>query len=68
MAKKKQKKSAKNMCSMGCRADTGLIYFLGFIGAAVYYIKQAPEFWIGVWGIIKALVWPAILVFKLLGL
>jgi hypothetical protein len=46
----------------------GGIYFLGFIGAAVYYIQQSTGFWNGVVGVLKALVWPAFLVYKLLHL
>ena len=42
------------------------IYGLGFIGALVYYLSTATGFWMGVLGILKALVWPAILVFQLL--
>ena len=45
----------------------GAVYGLGFIGAAVYYISNATGFWNGVLGFLKALVWPAMLVFKLLG-
>jgi hypothetical protein len=41
-------------------------YFLGFIGAAVYYIGHADSFWMGVLGFIKAIVWPALLVYELL--
>ncbi|MCL4378408.1 MAG: hypothetical protein M1409_08550 [Actinobacteria bacterium] len=44
----------------------GAAYGLGFIGAAVYYISHAAAFWPGVLGFLKALVWPAFLVFKLL--
>jgi hypothetical protein len=40
----------------------GGIYGLGFIGAAVYYISNATGFWMGVLGVLKALVWPAFLV------
>ena len=46
----------------------GGIYFVGFIGASVYYIQQSATFWQGVVGVLKALVWPAFLVHKLLGL
>ena len=53
------KKHIKNSCG-GCG------YFLGFLGAAVYYLSTATGFWNGVWGIIKALVWPAFLVFEVL--
>lgn len=41
-------------------------YFLGFIGAAVYFIQHADSFWAGVLGFLKAIVWPALLVYKLL--
>ena len=42
------------------------VYGLGFIGAAVFYIKTATGFWAGVGGFLKALVWPAFLVYYLL--
>ena len=49
----------------GC-GTAGAVYGLGFIGAAVYYISAASGFWMGVLGFLKALVWPAFLVFELL--
>jgi len=63
MAKKKWKgwDSCKNSC------NGGSIYGLGFIGAAVYYIQVATGFWSGVLGVLKAIVWPAFLIHKLLG-
>lgn len=42
------------------------VYGLGFIGAAVYFIGHAGTFWLGVLGFLKALVWPALLVFEAL--
>lgn len=45
---------------------SGAIYCLGFIGAVVFYIGQATSFWIGVLGFLKAIVWPAFLVYELL--
>jgi hypothetical protein len=36
------------------------------IGAAIYFISQATSFWLGILGFLKALVWPAILVFEAL--
>lgn len=50
-----------------CKGAGGM-YGLGFIGAAVYYIQNATGFWNAALGIIKAIVWPAFLVYKLLGL
>jgi hypothetical protein len=52
-------------------APSGAIYGLGVIGAAIYYISLANTFWLGVLGFLKALVWPAFLVYgalKYLGL
>jgi hypothetical protein len=43
----------------------GAVYGLGFIGAAIYFISHAAGFWVGVLGFLKALVWPAFLVYGL---
>ena len=40
------------------------VYGLGFIGAAIFFIGQAGTFWLGVLGFLKAIVWPAFLVFE----
>ena len=40
------------------------VYGLGLIGAAVYFIVHACSFWMGVLGVLKAIVWPAILVYE----
>lgn len=42
------------------------VYGLGFIGAAIYFIAHATSFWMGVLGFLKAIVWPAFLIYKLL--
>lgn len=44
----------------------GAVYFLGFIGALVYYVQRADGFWLGVLGILKAFVWPAFVIYDLL--
>lgn len=44
----------------------GGAYMLGVIGAAVYFIQHAASFWDGVLGLLKAFIWPAIVVYKLL--
>jgi len=44
----------------------GGFMFLAFIGAAVYFVSQATDFWSGVLGILKAIVWPAFLVYQVL--
>ena len=47
-------------------SSSNAVYGLGFIGAAIYYILQATDFWMGVLGFLKALVWPAFLVYEAL--
>jgi hypothetical protein len=52
-------------------ASSNAVYGLGLIGSAIYFIAHATSFWMGVLGILKAIVWPAILAylaFKHLGL
>jgi hypothetical protein len=44
----------------------GGIYGMAFIGALIYFISHAASFWIGVFGVIKALFWPAFLIYHLL--
>ncbi|MGE5828998.1 MAG: hypothetical protein ACM30G_11655 [Micromonosporaceae bacterium] len=44
----------------------GAVYFFGLIGALVFYIQQADGFWNGVLGVLKALVWPAFVIYDLL--
>ena len=46
-------------------ATTGTGYGLGMIGALVWFWKQADGFWDHVGGVLKALVWPAFLVYDL---
>jgi len=45
---------------------SNVVYGLGFIGAAIYYIQMAVGFWAGVVGFLKAIVWPAFLVYDAL--
>jgi hypothetical protein len=47
-------------------AAGGGFYFLGMVGAAVYYIRAADSFGEGLLGFLKALVWPAFLVYEAL--
>jgi hypothetical protein len=42
------------------------VYGLAFLGALVYYIQHAHTFVEGLLGLLKALVWPAMIVYKLL--
>ena len=49
-------------------AGSGAIYGLCVIGALVYYIQHAGTFWMGILGIIKALFWPSVILYKVLEL
>ena len=72
MAKRKSTKSKsqriKEKCEWNatCTHSSGGVYFLAFVGALVYFLASANGFWMGVWGFIKAMLWPAFLVFELL--
>ena len=45
-------------------ASSAPVYGLGLIGAWIYYLSHATTFWIGVLGILKGIVWPAMLVYE----
>lgn len=47
-------------------ADT--VYGMGFIGALVYFLTHTTNFGEGVLGVIKAIVWPGIFVYRVLDL
>jgi len=42
------------------------VYGLGFVGAAIFFIQHAVTFLACVIGILKAIFWPALVVYKLL--
>lgn len=63
--KNKIMKNKLYRCCGGCGCG-GAVYGLGFVGAAIYYISTATSFWMGVLGVLKAIVWPAFLVYSLL--
>lgn len=44
----------------------GAGYILGMIGSVVFYIQQVDGFWNIVVALLKALVWPAFVVYDLL--
>lgn len=55
----------KRKC-MACNGASNVVYGLGFVGAAIYYLQHATTFWAGAFGILKAVAWPAFVVYKLL--
>ncbi|MBW2963608.1 hypothetical protein KY306_02430 [Candidatus Woesearchaeota archaeon] len=63
MAKKKSKIRCKPSFNSSCG---GGFYFLGIIGSAVYFISNSTGFWGVILALLKALVWPAFLIYYLL--
>lgn len=66
MRGKGEKMAKKDWKCGGGGAGAGAVYGLGFIGALIYFIQHAATFWLGVYGILKALVWPALLIYEAL--
>jgi hypothetical protein len=58
----------RNRSTWARRGGAGdAVYGLGLIGALVYYVMHAHGFWGVILAILKALVWPAFVVYHLLG-
>lgn len=47
-------------------SSNGAVYGFGFIGAFIYFMQAATGFGAVVTGLLKAIVWPAYIVYKLL--
>lgn len=47
-------------------ANSGAIYGMGFIGALIYFLQHATSFMAVVIGIIKAIFWPAVVIYRVL--
>ena len=52
------------MKSGGSTSDA--IYGLGIVGALVYFVQQATTFWDFPLALLKALLWPALLIYHAL--
>jgi hypothetical protein len=46
--------------------SAGGFYFIGFIGAAIYFVSTAVDFWDGALGLLQAALWPGFLVYEAL--
>lgn len=53
---------------MKCNAGSTAIYGIGIFGALVYFLMHASSFVDGVVGVIYAIFWPAVIVYKVLEL
>jgi hypothetical protein len=56
-------KSEKTVRVMNNQGPTGFVFFVAFIGAAVYFVQQSHGFWAFLLAILKAIVWPAYVVY-----
>jgi len=56
----------ENKRKPGIVHQSSAVYGLGLIGAAIYFIQHATGFWMGVLGLLKAIIWPVLLIYKLL--
>lgn len=45
-----------------------MVYGLGFLGAAYYFLQHTTSVWGGIVGVGKAIIWPGILVYQALTL
>jgi hypothetical protein len=62
-------KDCRDRRGMGKHGGSGIaggVFFVAFIGAAVYFIQQATSFGTGVLGFLKAIIWPYFLIYHLL--
>ncbi len=67
----KKKQSWASCCNWGGGKHHGHMgsgYFLGFLGALIYFLQTSTGFGNSILAILKAIVWPALLVYHLLGL
>ena len=49
------------------KGGSGGLWFLGFIGALIYYLHvHSGTFWLVVLAVLKAVVWPVFLVYHLM--
>lgn len=68
MPKTKDENSKWEKGKRGCKNVGNAVYGFGFIGAIIYFIQHASSFGDGLLGVLKAIVWPALLVYKALEL
>lgn len=64
-AKTKDCCTSNRNVNMG-HAGGGAVYGLGLIGALVYFIQHATSFGDGLLGVLKAIVWPALVIYQVL--
>lgn len=62
-------KEAKNTVKIVEQGPWGFFHFLAFIGAAIYFVSvSGGGFWEVILAVLKAIVWPAFLIYHALAL
>lgn len=57
---------AQNKKNYASHGTSGSLYFVGFVGSLIYWWQAATNFGAGITGLLKSMVWPAYVVYKLL--
>lgn len=65
---KEEKGKIKKVKHMKNHAGSGAIYGIGIIGALIYFLQHSTSFLDGIWGIVQAIFWPAVVLYKVLEL
>jgi hypothetical protein len=64
----KENSETKVVCGSNAAAGgAGAVYGFGFLGALFYFLSHADSFVNGLLGVLKALIWPALMVYHLFG-
>jgi hypothetical protein len=50
------------------RGSSGFVLFVAYVGAAIYFVHQASGFWAVILALLKAIVWPAYVLYHVLQL
>lgn len=62
-------KDWKKMKSINCGGNNGsAVYGLGFVGALVYFLQHSTGFMDAILGVVKAVLWPGFLIYRVLEL
>jgi hypothetical protein len=63
----KEVKTAKSKHVDKAAGPGGFVFFVAWVGAVIYFVGQVDGFWNIMVAILKSFVWPAYLVYYLLG-
>lgn len=57
---------AKKVKIINQAGPLGFVFFMGFIGAVIYFEQQASGFWEVILALLKAIVWPVFVMYHVL--